>query len=161
MGLPITGAKDLNNPKAEYRFLVLNCAEAITKGNVVRWTQGDTSDTSGDYAMASFSESLAGAQVSQSDANLGACGIAMETGAAGAWIKVQTKGLGQQAIVTGGAADVSTMLYAGAAGATAETALDGTIDGGPVVGLVGIALKADTSTALAAGEYIVTAMFGW
>jgi len=109
--------------------------ENITKGNVVRM------DTTGKNQYTVY----------QSDANTVGVGIAQETVTSGGRIKVQTYGIGLQALVTGGSAAANAALKAGAAGATAEVAA-GTACFAPI----GYALDADSSTTLAAGDYFLT-----
>lgn len=90
---------------------------------------------------------------SQSDANGIPIGIALEAAtASGDEIKVQTYGIGIKAITTGGSAAAGAALVCGAAGATAEVAA-GTA---PTNRPLGWALAADSSTALAAGNYVIT-----
>jgi len=121
---------------------VFLAGEAITAGNVVRWAEGN--DAAGDAD---------GYTVMQGDANKIPVGVAMETAADGFPVLVQVYGINQVAMVTGqSAANTGTLLYIGAAGATAESELGSITDGDLVLGCVGISLTADSGTALAAGS---------
>lgn len=148
-------------------FMYLRCGEAITKGNVVRWAvagEGTAPHSivaySTDTTFASHKKN-AGVLIMQGDANKVAVGFAQETGAIGDIIKVQTRGLGEVDIVTGGSMAVDTLLYMGASGATAESALGSITDGDYVLGIVGYGLDADSSTTGYANTYIVTSFGGW
>ncbi len=136
MGRPINGglgyvAQDLTVVET---FIA---SEAIVKGDVVMF---DLTNKSLYHC-------------SQSDANGIPIGVAQEAAAAsGDHIKVQTYGIGIKAITTGGSANVGAALVCGAAGASAEVA------GGtePTNRPLGWAFALDTSTALAAGDYVIT-----
>lgn len=137
------------------KYLTVKCGEAITKGNVVRWADIDV-DIAGETLLTSAD---AGIAVMQGDANTIPVGVALETGATGEYIRVQTRGLGEVAIVTAGNADDGDILYISASGVAASSAMGSITDGDLVLGLVGLALTEDTGTALAAGEYILMCGF--
>ena len=159
MAQNITGVKE-STPNPSITFRIFKAAVAITKGNVLRHM------TSGDSGLGGYSTSYYGMSVAVGAANTIPVGVAMSTvaaaaAAAGAFLKVQTGGLGQQDLTTGGSADAGTLLYTGAAGATAESALGSITDGDIVLGTLGIALAADSSTTLAAGNYVLFPMGAW
>ena len=154
MGLPIQGTTALSTSSrydGELQFRVYRAAEAITKGNALRWA------TTGDSAAGGYDADCLGYMVAQGDANGIGAGIAMEAAAAGAMFRVQTFGVGLQDITTGGSMDAATVLYVGAAGATAEVAAGSTSDADMLLGMVGFGFTTDTSTTGAAGDYFVCA----
>jgi len=160
-----TGLSATTEPSKRYMYLV--CGEAITKGNVVRWAvAGEGTAPYNIEALATDTDrsthaNMGGILIMVSDANYEAVGIATETGAIGDVIKVQTRGRGDVNITTGQAMAAHYMLYAGAAGATAEAAMDATIDGGLLIGIVGIGLDDDATAVGYANTYIITTIGGW
>jgi len=126
------------------KFIFATAGEDITQGNVCRWADIDVDGATNGVLT-----------VMQGDADTIAVGVAQETVASGGVVCVQTGGIGQVAIVTGGDADDGDLLYTGAAGACASNATAGDPATDIVLALLGLCLKEDTGTALAAGEYIL------
>ena len=132
-----------HNEQASIRKLKVKAAAAITKGNVVAW------DATADD----------GITVIQAGVGSVPCGIALEAAAAaGDYLWIQTRGIGKVALVTGGSVAAGSGMICAATGAVAHDVIDASLVG-PF--MVGIALQADSSTTLAAGDYIVCPMAGW
>lgn len=137
-----------NTPNADVVVKIFKAGEEITAGNVVVWATIGDGATLGD-----------GLTVMQSDVNQVGVGQALETVATvGNPIRVQIYGVNQVALTTGGsAANTGTVLFAGAAGATAEAEVSA-ITAPQLAAMVGIALDADTDTTLAAGKAMICGM---
>lgn len=151
----ITGVKE-TTPQPSITFRIFKCAEVTAKGNAMRHA------TTGDSALGGYSLAYMGMLAAVSDANTIPIGIAMHAvsaaeAAAGAYVKIQTGGLGQQTITGDGAIAAGQLIFAAAAGAVDSETLDGS-DGDHSVVALGLALKADGDTSandLDAGQYIL------
>jgi len=138
-GLP-SGISDIADTGAPHEDIVVRpfvVGEAVAAGDCVRLS-----------VATEASSYTPGKTVMQGDANTVAVGIALTAGAAaGAIIHVQVWGRNQIAIVTGGGQAAGAVSYIGAAGATAEQATWTSLEPENVLGLVGLGLAADASTA--------------
>jgi hypothetical protein len=127
------------------KFLTVKAGEAITQGNVV--TMSQTADD--------------GITVLICGADDIPAGVATTTVASGAALRIQTRGLGTVAIVSDGDTDAGHLLYSAASGEVDNSAIGSITDGDLAILAFGICLAADTGTALAANEYIVTCPNSW
>lgn len=132
------------DPQREVKYF--RCGEAITKGNLVRHAVG--ADASGAYDD--------GVSVMQGDADTIPVGIALETtAAAGDFLRVQTQGLGLVDITTvSSGVAAGEAIIPGASGAVDGIALGSTL-ANYVGQVVGLALVADSTNTLSAGQYIL------
>jgi hypothetical protein len=122
-------------------------SDGVTKGSIVGWsTLADDGIT-----VVTFTETAGGLPV----------GVAVEAAAAGKDVKIQTKGLGIVDITTGGSAAADTALIADDNGVTAEVAMGDAANTHEPEQLIGLALDANTSTTLAAGDYILMCPMSW
>ena len=157
----ITGVKE-TTPQPSITFRIFKAAAIIAKGNVVRM------QNSGDSALGGYSASYYGMAACCAGADTIPVGVAMEAvsaakAAAGAYFKVQTGGLGQQALVataTSTNTAVGAYLYAIAAGAVTDIAVASAAARSAACA-VGYVLIASTTTDQAAGSYIVAPSGSW
>lgn len=129
------------------KFLTVKAGEAITAGQILGWS---TAADDGITAVI-FTETAGGLPI----------GVAVESVASGKDVKVQTKGLGLVDIRTGGSAAADTALIANDVGVTAEVAMGSVANTDEPEQLIGLALDEDSSTTLAAGDYVLMCPHSW
>ena len=134
----------INAPEsiAPIRKLKVKCAAATTVGDVLAWSQ--TADD--------------GITVVIGGVGAIPCGIALEAGAAGDYIWMQTRGISQVALVTDQNVAANGGLICGADGIVAQDVIDASL---VTPFMVGFALADDSSTTLAAGDAIICPLAGW
>lgn len=157
----ITGVKE-TTPQPSITFRIFKAAEIVASGNVMRM------QNSGDSALGGYSASYYGMAAAVSDADTIPVGVAMHAvtaaaAAAGAYVKVQTGGIGQQALVATPASTntaVGAYLYAIAAGAVTDVAVASAAARSAVC-MLGSVLVASSTTTQAAGSYVIHPAGAW
>lgn len=145
----VNGGIKAGYPTKKYMTVKAGAA-AITKGEVVAWDTATAVD---------------GMTVIAAGADTIPVGVAIESVAAGAYLRVQTRGLGDVALTTDDGAAAGDMLFTAAAGAVDDVAV-GSLSGDeadPLWGCVGLALAddVDASHTQAAGTYVIMCPNSW
>lgn len=153
----ITGVKE-TTPQPCITFRTMKCAEVTAKGLAMRHA------TTGDSAMGGYAVAYLGMLAAVSDADTIPIGVSMHAvtaaaAAAGAFIKIQTGGLGQQDLLVAPASTntvAGSPLYAAASGGCVDVAMSGISTTAKIPpGIIGQALAVSSTVTQAAGTYVL------
>jgi len=155
MAQNLTGVKE-TTPQPSITFRIFKCAEITASGLCVRM------QNTGDSAMGGYSLTYAGMAAAVSDADTIPVGVSMHAvsaaaAAAGAYIKIQTGGPGQQALLVAPASTntvVGSILYAAAAGAAIDVAVASAAARSSAC-MLGHVLAVSSTVTQAAGTYMI------
>lgn len=136
--IPCIGTHYTNGPEVVFRKV--KAGEAITKGNRLQWSA--TADD-GVTVLIGTDDTIT-------------AGIALQTAASGAYLLMQTSGLGLVDLVTSNAVAAGELIHphASTGGAVEGTAISAATTA-DIIGMVGLALADDSSTTQTAGTYII------
>jgi hypothetical protein len=140
--MPLINTIGGHNDQAPIRKLKVKGGEDITAGQVVKWSA--TADDGITVLICGSGEVP--------------CGVALEAIASGGYGYMQTRGIGLVALTTGGSVAAGSACISAASGAVGVDVIDASL---VTPFMVALALADDSSTTLAAGDYIVCPLAGW